>query len=151
MWIWLQARSAVARGELPWVEPRTACRHGTEREACIITWAQSRAWEAFRTTLTGMYNTPQANSNLHFVASIPQSTLFQNFRCPWFSFRWASNTFSIRGGKPLWVDPFDQHVQHIFIDDNIRQNDEDTIVNPKVPSLLLKGRQHGYISCYWQL
>ncbi|XP_059190010.1 uncharacterized protein si:dkey-32e6.3 [Centropristis striata] len=45
---------------------------------------------------------------------------------------WASNTFSIRGGKPLWVDPFDQHVQHIFIDDNIRQNDENTIVHPKV-------------------
>ncbi|XP_035513305.1 uncharacterized protein si:dkey-32e6.3 [Morone saxatilis] len=45
---------------------------------------------------------------------------------------WASNTFSIRGGKPLWVDPFDQNVQHIFIDDNIRQNDEDTIVHPKV-------------------
>ncbi|XP_053173857.1 uncharacterized protein si:dkey-32e6.3 [Scomber japonicus] len=45
---------------------------------------------------------------------------------------WASNTFSIRGGKPLWVDPFDQHIQHIFIDDNIRQNDEDTIVQPKV-------------------
>ncbi|XP_031732404.1 uncharacterized protein LOC116399402 isoform X1 [Anarrhichthys ocellatus] len=50
---------------------------------------------------------------------------------------WASNDFSIRGGKPLWVDPFDQHVQHIFIDDNIRQNDEDTIVHPKVPSHLL--------------
>ncbi|XP_069025226.1 uncharacterized protein [Embiotoca jacksoni] len=45
---------------------------------------------------------------------------------------WATNTFSIRGGKPLWVDPFDQEVQHVFIDDNIRQNDEDTIVNPKV-------------------
>ncbi|XP_075951578.1 uncharacterized protein LOC142954448 isoform X1 [Anarhichas minor] len=45
---------------------------------------------------------------------------------------WASNDFSIRGGKPLWVDPFDQHVQHIFIDDNIRQNDEDTIVHPKI-------------------
>ncbi|XP_008286483.1 uncharacterized protein LOC103362016 [Stegastes partitus] len=45
---------------------------------------------------------------------------------------WVTNTFSIRGGKPLWVDPFDHHVQHIFIDDNIRQNDEDTIVNPKV-------------------
>ncbi|XP_070765857.1 uncharacterized protein [Enoplosus armatus] len=45
---------------------------------------------------------------------------------------WASNTFSIRGGKPLWIDPFDQNVQHIFIDDNIRQNDEDTIVHPKV-------------------
>ncbi|XP_017266699.1 uncharacterized protein si:dkey-32e6.3 [Kryptolebias marmoratus] len=45
---------------------------------------------------------------------------------------WASNTFSIQGGKPMWIDPFDQHVQHIFIDDNIRQNDKDTIVNPKV-------------------
>ncbi|XP_022061673.2 uncharacterized protein si:dkey-32e6.3 [Acanthochromis polyacanthus] len=45
---------------------------------------------------------------------------------------WVTNTFSIRGGKPLWVDPFDQNVQHIFIDDNIRQDDEDTIVNPKV-------------------
>ncbi|KAM4610648.1 uncharacterized protein ACJ7VT_013853 [Polymixia lowei] len=45
---------------------------------------------------------------------------------------WASNTCSILGGKPLWVDPFDQHVQHIFIDDNIRQNDEDTIVRPMV-------------------
>lgn len=46
--------------------------------------------------------------------------------------RWASHTFSIRGGKPLWVDPFDPTVQHIFIDDNIRQNDNDTIVHPKV-------------------
>ncbi|KAM6983033.1 uncharacterized protein LKV04_013425 [Tautogolabrus adspersus] len=45
---------------------------------------------------------------------------------------WASNTFSIRGGKPLWIDPFDQNVQHIFIDDNIRPNDDDTIVHPKV-------------------
>lgn len=45
---------------------------------------------------------------------------------------WATNTFSIRGGKPLWVDPFDQDVQHIFIDDNIRLNDEDTIVHPMV-------------------
>ncbi|XP_071783633.2 uncharacterized protein LOC139933451 [Centroberyx gerrardi] len=45
---------------------------------------------------------------------------------------WASNTYSILGGKPLWVDPFDQQVQHIFIDDNIRQNDDDTIVHPMV-------------------
>ncbi|XP_034151575.1 uncharacterized protein si:dkey-32e6.3 isoform X2 [Esox lucius] len=45
---------------------------------------------------------------------------------------WARNTYSILGGKPLWVDPFDQDVQHIFIDDNIRQNDKDTIVHPKV-------------------
>ncbi len=46
--------------------------------------------------------------------------------------RWARNTYSILGGKPLWIDPFDPKVQHIFIDDNIRQNDEDTIVHPKV-------------------
>ncbi|KAG9332472.1 hypothetical protein JZ751_014570 [Albula glossodonta] len=45
---------------------------------------------------------------------------------------WARNTYSILGGKPLWIDPFDPEVQHIFIDDNIRQNDEDTIVHPKV-------------------
>ncbi|KAL1021197.1 hypothetical protein UPYG_G00010050 [Umbra pygmaea] len=45
---------------------------------------------------------------------------------------WARNDYSNLGGKPLWVDPFDQNVQHIFIDDNIRQNDKDTIVHPKV-------------------
>ncbi|XP_062871856.1 uncharacterized protein si:dkey-32e6.3 [Trichomycterus rosablanca] len=45
---------------------------------------------------------------------------------------WARNTYSIMGGKPLWIDPFDSTVQHIFIDDNIRQNDDDTIVHPKV-------------------
>lgn len=46
--------------------------------------------------------------------------------------RWVTNHYSVRGGKPLWVDPFDQRVQHIFIDDNIRQNDMDTVVHPKV-------------------
>ncbi|XP_058499225.1 uncharacterized protein LOC131468715 isoform X2 [Solea solea] len=45
---------------------------------------------------------------------------------------WESNSFSIRGGKPMWVDPFDKCVQHIFIDDNVRPNDEHTIVQPKV-------------------
>ncbi|KAK1801753.1 hypothetical protein P4O66_022394, partial [Electrophorus voltai] len=45
---------------------------------------------------------------------------------------WARNTYSILGGKPLWVDPFDSTAQHIFIDDNIRQNDKDTIVHPMV-------------------
>ncbi|XP_057711878.1 uncharacterized protein si:dkey-32e6.3 isoform X2 [Corythoichthys intestinalis] len=45
---------------------------------------------------------------------------------------WMMKNFSIQGGKPLWVDPFDQHVHHIFIDDNIRQNDKDTVVHPKV-------------------
>lgn len=45
---------------------------------------------------------------------------------------WVRNTYSIYGGKPLWVDPFDQSVQHIFIDDNIRQDDNDTVIHPKV-------------------
>ncbi|KAM9829245.1 uncharacterized protein si:dkey-32e6.3 [Syngnathus typhle] len=45
---------------------------------------------------------------------------------------WMMKKFSIQGGKPLWVDPFDEHVQHIFIDDNIRQNDKDTVIHPKV-------------------
>uniref|UniRef100_A0A8D3CL96 Si:dkey-32e6.3 n=1 Tax=Scophthalmus maximus TaxID=52904 RepID=A0A8D3CL96_SCOMX len=62
---------------------------------------------------------------------------------------WASNTFSIRGGKPLWVDPFDQHVQHIFIDDNIRMNDEDTIVQPKV--FLDPGGSETRLACTFEL
>lgn len=45
---------------------------------------------------------------------------------------WAQNTYTIMGGKPLWIDPFDSTIQHIFIDDNIRQNNDDTIVHPKV-------------------
>lgn len=53
-----------------------------------------------------------------------------------FPCRWARNTYSILGGKPFWVDPFDSSVQHIFIDDNIRQTDEDTIVHPKVRKYL---------------
>lgn len=46
--------------------------------------------------------------------------------------RWVQNTYTIMGGKPLWIDPFDSTIQHIFIDDNIHQNDDDTIVHPKV-------------------
>ncbi|KAM9444927.1 uncharacterized protein Hap1MRO34_023937 [Clarias gariepinus] len=45
---------------------------------------------------------------------------------------WARNSYAIMGGKPLWIDPFDSTIQHIFIDDNIRQNNDDTIVHPKV-------------------
>ncbi|KAJ7317140.1 hypothetical protein JRQ81_003302 [Phrynocephalus forsythii] len=45
---------------------------------------------------------------------------------------WARNQFSIRGGKPLWIDPHDASVHHICIDDNIRLNDSDTIVQPQV-------------------
>ncbi|KGL99276.1 hypothetical protein N301_01342, partial [Charadrius vociferus] len=45
---------------------------------------------------------------------------------------WARNRFSSRGGKPLWIDPYDPNVHHIFIDDNIRLDDADTIVHPQV-------------------
>uniref|UniRef100_A0A8C6WHF1 Si:dkey-32e6.3 n=1 Tax=Neogobius melanostomus TaxID=47308 RepID=A0A8C6WHF1_9GOBI len=45
---------------------------------------------------------------------------------------WAGHSFSLAGGKPLWIDPFDPEVQHIFIDDNIRLSDQDTIVHPMV-------------------
>lgn len=45
---------------------------------------------------------------------------------------WERNAYSISGGKPIWIDPFDSTVQHIFIDDNIRQDDDCTIVHPKV-------------------
>ena len=46
--------------------------------------------------------------------------------------RWSKHSCSLMGGKPLWVDPFDPSVQHIFFDDNIRQNDKETIVHPMV-------------------
>ncbi|XP_033875732.1 uncharacterized protein LOC117411954 isoform X1 [Acipenser ruthenus] len=45
---------------------------------------------------------------------------------------WAHNSYSNLGGKPIWIDPSDPEVQHIFIDDNIRLNDEDSIITPKV-------------------
>ncbi|XP_056357807.1 uncharacterized protein LOC130258449 isoform X2 [Oenanthe melanoleuca] len=45
---------------------------------------------------------------------------------------WAKNQFSSQGGKPLWIDPHDPDIHHIFIDDNIRLDDGDTIVHPQV-------------------
>ncbi|XP_053234465.1 uncharacterized protein LOC128408564 [Podarcis raffonei] len=45
---------------------------------------------------------------------------------------WARNQFSSRGGKPLWIDPHDTSTHHICIDDNIRLNDADTIIHPRV-------------------
>ncbi|CAL8324929.1 unnamed protein product [Merluccius merluccius] len=45
---------------------------------------------------------------------------------------WSKHSCSELGGKPLWVDPFDPSVQHIFFDDNIRQDDQSTIVHPMV-------------------
>ncbi|XP_062829834.1 uncharacterized protein LOC103281301 [Anolis carolinensis] len=45
---------------------------------------------------------------------------------------WAKNQFSSQGGKPLLIDPHDANVHHIFIDDNIRLDDSDTIVHQQV-------------------
>ncbi|XP_069499373.1 uncharacterized protein [Ambystoma mexicanum] len=45
---------------------------------------------------------------------------------------WVKNAFSSKGGKPFWIDPHDPSVQHIFIDDNIRLNEGDCIVQTKV-------------------
>uniref|UniRef100_H3AQ08 Si:dkey-32e6.3 n=2 Tax=Latimeria chalumnae TaxID=7897 RepID=H3AQ08_LATCH len=45
---------------------------------------------------------------------------------------WAHNHFTSKGGKPFWISPHDSSIQHIFIDDNIRLNDADTIVYPQV-------------------
>ncbi|XP_048343267.1 uncharacterized protein LOC125427754 [Sphaerodactylus townsendi] len=45
---------------------------------------------------------------------------------------WARNQFSSQGGKPFWIDPHDANVHHICIDDNIRLNDSDTIVQPRI-------------------
>ena len=42
---------------------------------------------------------------------------------------WQSNDYSYLCAKPLWVDPNDKKVQHIFFDDNIRITDADNIVD----------------------
>ncbi|XP_028906691.1 uncharacterized protein LOC100682013 isoform X2 [Ornithorhynchus anatinus] len=44
---------------------------------------------------------------------------------------WSKNSFSSRGGKPLWIDPHDPQVQHICFDDNIRLQDSDSIIHPQ--------------------
>ncbi|XP_029457069.1 uncharacterized protein LOC115091190 [Rhinatrema bivittatum] len=45
---------------------------------------------------------------------------------------WARNQFTSKGGKPFWIDPEDSSVQHIFIDDNIRMDDDYNIILPQV-------------------
>nr|XP_033782016.1 uncharacterized protein LOC117351195 [Geotrypetes seraphini] len=45
---------------------------------------------------------------------------------------WARHQFTSEGGKPFWIDPDDFSVQHIFIDDNIRADDDYNIVFPQV-------------------
>ncbi|XP_069822906.1 uncharacterized protein [Dendropsophus ebraccatus] len=54
---------------------------------------------------------------------------------------WARNRFTASGGKPFWIDPTDCDTQHIFIDDNIRLSEHDTIVNSRVLLDKKKGKE----------
>ncbi|XP_078517958.1 uncharacterized protein LOC144782456 [Lissotriton helveticus] len=45
---------------------------------------------------------------------------------------WARHQFRSTGGKPFWIDPQDTSIHHIFFDDNIRLNEDDSIVQAKV-------------------
>uniref|UniRef100_A0A8C5QUN3 Uncharacterized protein n=1 Tax=Leptobrachium leishanense TaxID=445787 RepID=A0A8C5QUN3_9ANUR len=54
-------------------------------------------------------------------------------------FWWSRNDFTAAGGKPLWINPSDCDIQHIIIDDNIRLNEDDTIVNCRL--FIKRGRQ----------
>ena len=45
---------------------------------------------------------------------------------------WQRHGYSHFAGKPLWIDPTDPEVHHIFFDDNIRVTDSDSIVDIRV-------------------
>ncbi|XP_061195331.1 uncharacterized protein LOC133203577 [Saccostrea echinata] len=45
---------------------------------------------------------------------------------------WQGNTYHHRSAKPLYIDPFDKDVHHIFFDDNIRTFEHDSIVDVRV-------------------
>ncbi|XP_033744885.1 uncharacterized protein LOC117330582 [Pecten maximus] len=45
---------------------------------------------------------------------------------------WQSNDYSHEAAKPLYVDPYDENVHHIFFDDNIRTLEDDSIVNVRL-------------------
>jgi hypothetical protein len=45
---------------------------------------------------------------------------------------WQDNQYNFSTAKPHWIDPFDDTVQHIFFDDNLRVEDVDSIVNVRV-------------------
>ncbi|KAJ1111124.1 hypothetical protein NDU88_008462 [Pleurodeles waltl] len=45
---------------------------------------------------------------------------------------WARNQFRSTGGKPFWIDPQDTCIHHIFIDDNIRLSEDDSIIHTTV-------------------
>ncbi|KAJ8393459.1 hypothetical protein AAFF_G00059320 [Aldrovandia affinis] len=95
---------------------KTPGRIRCSKKGTVLTWAEEQV--SSRDGERGLYQ---------FLSSVQGLGGFQD-HFDW----WARNTYSILGGKPLWIDPFDPEVQHIFIDDNIRQNDEDTIIHPKV-------------------
>ena len=44
-------------------------------------------------------------------------------------YHWRGHGFHHGSGKPLWIDPRDHSVQHLFFDDNIRVSDVDNIVD----------------------
>ena len=44
-------------------------------------------------------------------------------------YHWRGHNFHHGFGKPLWIDPSDRSVQHVFFDDNIRVSDVDNIVD----------------------
>ncbi|XP_056001234.1 uncharacterized protein LOC125653996 [Ostrea edulis] len=45
---------------------------------------------------------------------------------------WQGNNYHHRSAKPLYIDPFDKDVHHIFFDDNIRTFEHDSIVDVRV-------------------
>lgn len=45
---------------------------------------------------------------------------------------WQNNNYHHRTAKPLYIDPYDQTVHHIFFDDNIRTFEHDSIVDVRV-------------------
>ncbi|KAM9324402.1 uncharacterized protein PAF06_000438 [Gastrophryne carolinensis] len=45
---------------------------------------------------------------------------------------WARNSFRSSGGKPFWIDPYDDDNLHIIIDDNVWPHEQDMIVNCRV-------------------
>ncbi|XP_041047683.1 uncharacterized protein si:dkey-32e6.3 [Carcharodon carcharias] len=68
-----------------------------------------------------------ARALYHYFSSLEGIVGFQD-HFDW----WARNNFSNQGGKPFWIDPSETEIQHIFIDDNIRLNDAESIVHPQV-------------------
>ncbi|ESO83680.1 hypothetical protein LOTGIDRAFT_169160 [Lottia gigantea] len=45
---------------------------------------------------------------------------------------WQNNSYSFSAGKPMWIDPTDASVHHIFFDDNFRSYEEDSIIDLRI-------------------